>query len=119
MTDDPDTAELENRIDKLESTIEKMMPSRRDALKMGGAALIGGAAMSGTFVACVNGKTGTSERFTDLGVSVRGTNGFDIAGSNDAGGAQTRNYDGLTDLDLAMSSGTYEVTVFGVVLETA
>jgi len=48
MTDEPDTAELENRIDKLESTIEKMMPSRRDALKMGGAALVGGAAMSGT-----------------------------------------------------------------------
>jgi len=47
MTDDK-TRQLENRIDKLESTIEKMMPSRRDALKMGGAALVGGAAMSGT-----------------------------------------------------------------------
>jgi len=47
MTDDK-TRQLENRIDKLESTIEKMMPSRREALKMGGAALVGGAAMSGT-----------------------------------------------------------------------
>jgi len=46
MTDEK-TKQLENRIDKLESTIEKMMPSRRDALKMGGAALVGGAAMSG------------------------------------------------------------------------
>jgi hypothetical protein len=46
MTDEK-TRQLENRIDKLESTIEKMMPSRRDALKMGGAALVGGAAMSG------------------------------------------------------------------------
>jgi len=54
MTDEPDTAELENRIDKLESTIEKMMPSRRDALKMGGAALVGGAAMSGTASAGTN-----------------------------------------------------------------
>jgi hypothetical protein len=54
MTDEPDTAELENRIEKLEATIEKMMPSRRDALKMGGAALVGGAAMSGTASAGTN-----------------------------------------------------------------
>jgi len=54
MKDEPDTAELENRIDKLESTIQKMMPSRRDALKMGGAALVGGAAMSGTASAGTN-----------------------------------------------------------------
>jgi len=47
MTDEK-TQQLENRIDKLESTIKKMMPSRRDTLKMGGAALVGGAAMSGT-----------------------------------------------------------------------
>jgi len=47
MTDEK-TQQLENRIDKLESNIEKMMPSRRDAVKMGGAALLGGAAMSGT-----------------------------------------------------------------------
>jgi hypothetical protein len=55
MTDDK-TRQLENRIDKLESTIEKMMPSRRDALKMGGAALVGGAAMSGTASAGTNQK---------------------------------------------------------------
>jgi len=53
MTDDK-TRQLENRIDKLESTIEKMMPSRRDALTMGGAALVGGAAMSGTASAGTN-----------------------------------------------------------------
>jgi len=53
MTDEK-TKQLENRIDKLESTIEKMMPSRRDALKMGGAALVGGAAMSGTASAGTN-----------------------------------------------------------------
>jgi len=53
MTDDK-TKQLENRIDTLESKIEKMMPSRRDALKMGGAALIGGAAMSGTASAGTN-----------------------------------------------------------------
>jgi len=54
MTDEPEVKKLENRIDKLESTIEKMMPSRRDALKMGGAALVGGAAMSGTASAGTN-----------------------------------------------------------------
>jgi len=51
MTDEPDTAELENRIEKLEATIEKMLPGRRDALKMGGAALVGGAVISGTAAA--------------------------------------------------------------------
>jgi len=54
MTDDNKTKQLENRIDTLESKIEKMMPSRRDALKMGGAALVGGAAMTGTASAGTN-----------------------------------------------------------------
>jgi len=54
MTDEPQVEQLENRIDTLESKIEKMMPSRRDALKMGGAALVGGAAMSGTASAGTN-----------------------------------------------------------------
>jgi len=53
MTDEK-TQQLENRIDKLESTIEKMMPSRRDALKMGGAALAGGSLMAGTASAGTN-----------------------------------------------------------------
>ena len=39
---------LEARIDELEATIKKMLPSRRDAMKMGGAAAIGAAAFSGT-----------------------------------------------------------------------
>jgi len=41
-------AELEDRIDQLEATIRKMLPGRRDAMKLGGAAVIGAAAMSGT-----------------------------------------------------------------------
>jgi len=67
MTDDK-TRQLENRIDKLESTIEKMMPSRRDALKMGGAALVGGAAMSGTASAGTNqvGTIGSASQPVDL-----------------------------------------------------
>jgi len=48
MSDEPDRQHLENRIDELEQAVAKMLPSRRDALKLGGAALVGGAAMSGT-----------------------------------------------------------------------
>jgi len=48
MSDEPDRQDLEDRVDQLESTISKMLPSRRDALKLGGAALVGGAAMSGS-----------------------------------------------------------------------
>jgi len=40
--------QLEDRVEQLEATIKKMLPSRRDALKLGGAAVIGGAAMSGS-----------------------------------------------------------------------
>jgi len=68
MTDEPDTAELENRIEKLESTIEKMMPSRRDALKMGGAALAGGSLMAGSASAGTNqvGTIGSASQPVDL-----------------------------------------------------
>jgi len=48
MTDQSDRQDLEDRVEQLESTIDKMLPSRRDALKLGGAALVGGAAMSGS-----------------------------------------------------------------------
>jgi len=47
MSDEPNRQDLEDRVEQLESTISKMLPSRRDALKLGGAALVGGAAMSG------------------------------------------------------------------------
>jgi hypothetical protein len=47
MTDEK-IQKLEARIDELEATIKKMLPGRRDALKLGSAAVIGGAAMSGT-----------------------------------------------------------------------
>jgi len=48
MSDEADRQDLEDRVDQLETTISKMLPSRRDALKLGGAALVGGAAMSGS-----------------------------------------------------------------------
>jgi len=49
MDEESDKIErLEDRIDQLEATIAKMLPGRRDALKLGSAAVIGAAAMSGT-----------------------------------------------------------------------
>jgi len=49
MDEESDKIErLEDRIEQLEATIAKMLPGRRDALKLGGAAVIGAAAISGT-----------------------------------------------------------------------
>jgi len=48
MSDKPDRQDLEDRVEQLESTISQMLPSRRDALKLGGAALVVGAAMTGS-----------------------------------------------------------------------
>jgi len=42
-TDEPSKAELHDRVKQLESTVEKLMPSRRDALRMGVAGLAGAA----------------------------------------------------------------------------
>jgi len=47
-TDDADVSQLESRIDELEATIRKMLPSRREALGMGVAGLAGASLMSGT-----------------------------------------------------------------------
>jgi len=68
MTDEPDRQELEDRIEELEATIKKMLPGRRDALKLGGAALVGGAAMSGTASAGTDsvGTIGTSNDPVDV-----------------------------------------------------
>jgi len=48
MDKDEKIQRLEDRIDELEATVRKMLPGRRDAIKLGGAAVIGAAAMSGT-----------------------------------------------------------------------
>jgi len=44
-TDEPTKAELHDRVQQLESTVEKLMPSRRDALRMGAAGLAGAAGL--------------------------------------------------------------------------
>jgi len=68
MSDEEDRQDLEDRVDQLESTIAKMLPGRRDALKLGGAALVGGAAMSGSASAGTNqaGTIGTSGAPVDV-----------------------------------------------------
>jgi len=45
-TDEPTKAELHDRVRELESTVEKLMPSRRDALRMGAAGIAGAAGLS-------------------------------------------------------------------------
>jgi len=101
MTDDPDTAELENRIEKLEATIEKMMPSRRDALKMGGAALAGGSLVAGSASALPQedqvGTIGSSGQRVDL---------F----AEDIDGLESINNDRLvTVLDSVNETGDYQI----------
>jgi len=44
-TDEPSKAELHERVQQLESTVQRMMPSRRDALRMGAAGLAGAAGL--------------------------------------------------------------------------
>jgi len=45
---EPTKAELHERVEQLESTVAKMMPSRRDALKLGAAGIAGAAGLSAT-----------------------------------------------------------------------
>jgi len=78
---------LEDRIDQLEAVTKKMMPSRRDALKLGGAAAIGAAAMSGTASAGSNqvGTIGDANNLVDIeaeDVTINDTlNGASISGA--------------------------------------
>jgi len=68
MDDEPKVEQLENRIETLEATIAKMLPGRRDALKMGGAALVGGSLMASTASAGTNqvGTIGSASQPVDL-----------------------------------------------------
>jgi len=99
MSDEPDRQDLEDRVDQLESTISKMLPGRRDALKLGGAALLGGAAMSGTASAGTSstGTIGTANDPVDVVLE-------------DATGVDTINGDNIvTVLDGTNETGDYQV----------
>jgi hypothetical protein len=45
---EPTKSELHERVEQLESTVEKLMPSRRDALRMGAAGIAGAVGLSAT-----------------------------------------------------------------------
>jgi len=47
-TDSPTDRDLEQRVEQLEQTVQQMLPSRRDALKLGGGALVGAGLMEAT-----------------------------------------------------------------------
>jgi len=64
-TDEPSKAELHDRVRKLESTVEKLMPSRRDALRMG-AAGIAGAAGLGAASQSAEASTGSAGQIGDV-----------------------------------------------------
>jgi len=101
-------AELEDRIQQLEATTKKMMPTRRDALKYGGAAAIGAAAMSGTASAGSSqvGTIGDSNNLVDVeaeDIEVSDTlNGASVSGAA-AGEALTS--DGAGGLTFASAGG--------------
>jgi len=88
MDEESDKIErLEDRIEQLEAVTKKMMPSRRDALKLGGAAAIGAATMSGTASAGSNqvGTIGDANNLVDIeaeDVTINDTlNGASISGA--------------------------------------
>jgi len=66
-TDEPEPtkAELHERVEQLESTVEKLMPSRRDALRMGAAGLAGAAGLSAT-TQTADASTGSAGQIGDV-----------------------------------------------------
>jgi len=101
MTEEPDTAELENRIETLEATIEKMLPGRRDALKMGGAALVGGSLVAGSASALP-----TEDQVGTIGSASQRVDLF----AEDIDGLESINNDRLvTVLDGVNETGDYQV----------
>jgi outer membrane murein-binding lipoprotein Lpp len=101
MDDSEQVEQLENRIDKLESTIETMMPSRRDALKMGGAALVGGSLVAGSASALP-----TEDQVGTIGSASQRVDLF----AEDIDGLESINDDRLvTVLDGVNETGDYQV----------
>jgi len=102
MTDDK-TRQLENRIESLESTIEKMMPSRRDALKLGGAALVGGAAMSGTASAGTNQVGTIGSQASPVDLESEDINNADTVTTNTLDSTTQNNSGTVTTQDLVVN----------------
>jgi len=94
MDKDEKIQRLEDRIDELEATVRKMLPSRRDAMKLGGAAAVGAAAFSGT-ASAGSSQVGTIGDASNL-VDVHAEDLFDvdtINGDNLVTTSETTDYD--------------------------
>jgi hypothetical protein len=71
---------LQDRVDELEATVSKMLPSRRDALKLGAAGALGAAGMAGSASAQTQtGTIGTSSNPVDLNAEDITTSSIDAA----------------------------------------
>jgi len=100
MTDEK-TQQLENRIETLEATIAKMLPGRRDAIKMGGAALVGGSLVAGSASALP-----TEDQVGTIGSASQRVDLF----AEDIDGLESINNDRLvTVLDGVNETGDYQV----------
>jgi len=115
-TDDADVSQLEHRIDELEATIRKMLPSRREALGMGVAGLAGASLMSGTASAgsAQVGTIGDSSNLVDLvAEDVTITDTLNTASLSGAAADEALLSDGSGNLTFGSVGGVEEVSTFG------
>jgi len=122
MDDDPDTAELENRIDELEATIQRMMPNRREVIGMAGAGLAGAGLMSGTASAGTDqvGSIGSDTKRVDIeGEDIDLTDQSETPNTPEAGQVRFYAKNGepffltAAGSENAVSGGVEEVSTFG------
>jgi len=115
-TDDADVSQLEHRIDELEATIRKMLPSRREALGMGVAGLAGASLMSGTASAgsAQVGTIGDNSNLVDLvAEDVTITDTLNTASLSGAAADEALLSDGSGNLTFGSVGGVEEVSTFG------
>jgi len=111
MDKDEKIQRLEDRIDELEATIKKMLPGRRDALKLGGAAALGAAAFSGT-ASAGSSQVGTIGDASNL-VDVHAEDLFDVDTINgDQPVTSTETYAYQLEDDLSSATGDPVVIEF-------
>jgi len=114
--DDADVSQLETRIDELEATIRKMLPSRREALGMGVAGLAGASLMSGTASAgsAQVGTIGDNSNLVDLvAEDVTITDTLNTASLSGAAADEALLSDGSGNLTFGSVGGVEEVSTFG------
>jgi len=114
--DSADVSQLEQRIDELEETIRKMLPSRREALGMGVAGLAGASLMSGTASAgsAQVGTIGDASNLVDLvAEDVTITDTLNTASLSGAAADEALLSDGSGNLTFGSVGGVEEVSTFG------